>query len=385
MSGRPDRAEDRPAVVITGMAIACSAGRGPAALLEHTFRGRTGFAPIDRFDTGRYGVKHAAVLPGAGGLADELAAVIDQACDGAALDPDRRAGCPLLLATHRDPGTARLPLAARRAANARGGLGRALAVRTGVHGELRTYVTACVSASTAVADGAAMIVARRAERAVAAAGYLVSEDDFALFDAGRALARDGRVRPFSAGRQGLLLGDGFAAVVLESRAAAARRGVPALAGLAGWGRAGDAFHVCRPHPDGTGTGRAITAALRRAGVAPARVGYVNAHGTATPYNDPAEASGLHLALGEHAARVPVSSTKSLHGHCLDAAGLVELVVTVLALRTGRLPVNAGFLAADPACPLNLVLGDALRASPRYALSLNIAFGGANTALLVEAP
>lgn len=371
-------------VVITGMAVACSSGRGTAALLAHAFQGRHGFGPMNRFDTGRYGVKVAALLPDAKPLADELAGAIEDACADARLTPADRDGCPLLLAAHRDAGTARLPVAARRAANARGGLARALATGAGLTGDLRTYITACVSASTAVADGAAMIVNGLARRVVVAAGYLVTEDDFALFDAGRALARDGRLRPFSSGRQGLLLGDGVAAVVLESAAAAAERDAAPLARLAGWGRAGDAHHVCRPHPGGTGMSRAITAALRRATVEPHEVGYVNAHGTATTYNDPAEASGLHLALGAHAARVPVSSTKSLHGHTLDASGLVELVVTVLALRERRLPINAGFLATDPACPLNLVLGDPLRARPRYALSLNAAFGGANTALLVEA-
>lgn len=366
------------------MAVACAAGRGAAALLSNAFSGTPAFTPVTRFDPGRYSVKVAATLPDAGPLADELAGAVDGAWTGAGLTAGQRAGCPLLLAAHRDPGTARLPVAARRAANARGGLARALATRTGLTGPLRTYITACVSASTAVADGAAMIVAGRAPRVVVAAGYLVTEDDFALFDSGRALARDGRVRPFSSGRQGLLLGDGVAAVVIESAASAAGRGAPALARLAGWGRAGDAHHVCRPHPEGTGAARAITSALRRAGIEADDVGYVNAHGTATSWNDPAEAAGLHSALGAHAATVPVSSTKSVLGHALDASGLVELVVTTVALRERRLPVNGGFLAADPACPVNVIVDGPLRARPRYALSLNTAFGGANTALLIEA-
>jgi len=374
------------------MAVACAAGRGAPALLANAFSGNPAFTPVDRFDPGRYSVKVAATLPDAGPLVHELADAVERAWTDAGLgtehsaehSAEQRTGCPLLLAAHRDPGTARLPVAARRAANARGGLARALATRTGLTGPLRTYITACVSASTAVADGAAMIVAGRAPRVVVAAGYLVTEDDFALFDSGRALARDGRVRPFSSGRQGLLLGDGIAAVVLESAASAAGRGAPALARLAGWGRAADAHHVCRPHPEGTGTGRAITAALRRAGIGPDDVGYVNAHGTATAWNDPAEAAGLHAALGAHAATVPVSSTKSVLGHALDASGLVELVVTAVALRERRLPVNGGFLAADPACPVNVIVDGPLRARPRYALSLNTAFGGANTALLLEA-
>ena len=389
MSGRTEHFADRPrpAVVVTGMSAACAAGRGTGALLAHALAGRPGFAPLTRFDPARYRTGVAAVLPDAGPLADELAGAIDQACADARLPAALRAGCPLLLAAHRVPHTSRLSAPDRRAADARGGLARALADRTGLRGQVRTYVTACVSASTAVADGAAMIASGRAERVVVAAGYLVTEDDFALFDSGRALARDGRVRPFSAGRQGLLLGDAVAAVVLESAArtnTAAGRGADVHAHLAGWGRAGDAHHVCRPHPRGTGLARAVAAALRRAAVVPADIGYVNAHGSATSWNDPAEAAGLHSALGEHAARVPISSTKSVHGHALDASGLLELVVTVQALRAGQLPVNAGFLAPDPACPLNVILDEPLRAEPRYALSVNTAFGGANTALLVEA-
>jgi 3-oxoacyl-(acyl-carrier-protein) synthase len=228
-----------------------------------------------------------------------------------------------------------------------------------------------------------MVTSGRAATVVVAAGYLVEPDQFALFDAGRALATDGRVRPFSTGRTGLLLGDGVAAVVVESAAAARRRGVTGLARLAGWGRAGDGHHVVLPHPDGPGLARAIAAALDRAGVGPDEVGYVNAHGSGTVSSDAAEAAGLRRALGPRAAEVPVSSTKSIHGQALEASALLELVVTVLAVRAGRLPVNAGFLGAADECPVAVV--DRPRAArPAYALSLNSAFGGANTALLVGA-
>jgi 3-oxoacyl-[acyl-carrier-protein] synthase II len=220
---------------------------------------------------------------------------------------------------------------------------------------------------------------------VVAAGYLVEPDQFALFDAGRALAADGRVRPFSAGRSGLLLGDGVAAVVVESATAARRRRTPVLARLAGWGRSGDGYHVCRPRPDGSGLARAVTAALRRGGIGAERVAYVNAHGSGTRHSDAAEAAALYRALGEHAAAVPVSSTKSVHGQALEAGALLELVVAVGAMRAGRLPVNAGHLGPDEACRLNLVLNRPARFAGEYALSLNVAFGGANTALLVGTP
>lgn len=222
-------------------------------------------------------------------------------------------------------------------------------------------------------------------RVVVAAGYLVEPDQFALFDAGRALAADGAVRPFSAGRQGLLLGDGVAAVVLESAGAARRRGGTPVATVCGWGRAGDAYHPCQPDPQGRGLARAVRAALRRAGLDAAAVGYVNANATGTGFSDASEAAALRLALGDLAGRVPVSSTKSVHGHALEASGLLELVVTVQALRHGKLPVNAGWLGPDEACPLDVVTDAPRPVGIPYALSLNAAFGGADTALLVAAP
>jgi 3-oxoacyl-[acyl-carrier-protein] synthase II len=176
------------------------------------------------------------------------------------------------------------------------------------------------------------------------------------------------------------------AVVLESAAAARERHAEPLARVAGWGRAGDAHHVCRPAPDGTGLARAITDALHRADLPPERLGYVNAHGTGSPVSDIAEAAALHRALGPVAAELPVSSTKSTHGQALEAGALLELVVTMAALRAGRLPVNAGWLGPDPECPLTLVLDPATAATGcEYALSLTMAFGGANTALLVGTP
>jgi 3-oxoacyl-[acyl-carrier-protein] synthase II len=342
-------ADPEPAqVVITGVSATSAFGRGAGPLLAGALDGRPAFGPVGRFSAERRRAKAAAELPGRPALADELVAVIGEACGMAGLSPGERGSATFLLALHTDAA------AARSTGNTvTGSTGAVVAARTGLPEPPRVYVTACVAASTAIADAAAMIVSGRAGRVVVAAGYLVDEDSFALFDGGRVLARDGQVRPFSLGRQGLLLGDGVAAVVLEPAAAARRRGASPLARLAGWGRAGDAYHVCQPDPDGGGLARAIDAALRR-------------------------------ALGPHAGEVPVSSTKSVHGHALEASALLELVLTVLALRARRLPVNAGFLAPDEECRLNLVLGSAREAGCRYALSLNAAFGGASTALLVAA-
>jgi 3-oxoacyl-[acyl-carrier-protein] synthase II len=359
----------RETVVVSGIAARSAAGSTAADLLARVCAGSAAFEPVTRFDTAGRRTSVAATLPGEPVLVAELAGVLDEACAAAGLDPDRRADTPLLLAAHAD--------------RSNRATATEIAARTGLPTPTRTYTAACVAATSAVADAATMIAAGRIDRAVVAAGYLVDPDTFALFDAGRTLARDGQVRPFSAGRQGMVLGDAVVAVVLESASSAEDRDVTPLARLAGWGRSGDAYHVCQPRPDGTGLARAIDAALAQAGVAPFDIGYVNANGTGTVFSDSAESAALHHAFGPDVDRIPVSSTKSVHGHALEASGLLELVLTVLALRAGRLPVNAGYLGPDEACDLDVVVAE--RATDaRYALTVNAAFGGANTALLVGA-
>jgi 3-oxoacyl-[acyl-carrier-protein] synthase II len=372
------------AVVITGAAVTSAFGNGAAPLLAAALEGRPGFGPVRRFDVSGRRTGAAATLPGAPVLADELQRVIDECCDEAKLSPAERSDSPLFLAVHGDPDLARAAEADRPRHTA-GAFAGKVARRSGLADTVRVYTSACVAASSAVADAAAAIARGHATRVVVAAGYLVEPDQFALFDSVRALAADGRVRPFSLGRSGLLLGDGVAALVVESASAARGRRAPVLARLAGWGRAGDAFHVCRPRPDGSGLARAVTAAMRRAALRPDEIGYVNAHGSGTPQSDAAEAAALHGALGDSATTVPVSSTKSVHGQALEAGALLELVLVVSAVRAGRLPVNAGYLGPDDECRLNLVLDRPTDLLGDYALSLNVAFGGANTALLVGAP
>jgi 3-oxoacyl-[acyl-carrier-protein] synthase II len=371
--------------VITGTAALSAYGRGTEALLAGVLSGRPAFAPVQRFDVARRRVRVAAAMPGEPALPAELIRVVGEACDDAGLAAGDRARTAMFLAVHGDPRIARAPGGGRRALGTEE-LAAAVAAGCGLAGPgTRSYTSGCVAASTAAADAAATIARDRADRIVVAAGYLVESDQFALFDAGRVLADDGQVRPFSAGRRGLLLGDGVGAVVVESDESARARRAPALARLAGWGRAGDAYHPCQPHPQGRGLARAVTAALQRAGIAATELGYVNANGSGTRDADPAEASALRQALGDAVAAVPVSSTKSLHGQALEAAGVLELIVTLLAARKGMLPATAGFLGPDDSCRLNLVTGAATAATPRYAMSLNCAFGGANTTLVLGLP
>ncbi|MEU9080161.1 beta-ketoacyl synthase N-terminal-like domain-containing protein [Kitasatospora sp. NPDC048538] len=377
MTGTPP-AGTRP--VVTGLGVLSAAGRGPDPLTEAAVHGKAAFGPVTRFDVSARRTTRAALLPPGVPLAHTFPlarAVLDaigQACRQAGLTGDDGGRMPVLLALHSDERT-------RRTADA---VAAGVSAVWGTRGVTRVYTGACVAASTAVADAAALVAAGRHERVLVAAGHLVEPGVFAVFDAGRALARDGELRPFSTGRSGTLLADATAAVVVEAAPAAERRGAPALARLAGWGRAGDAHHVCRPEPAGDGAVRAIEAALTRGGVAPEEVGYVNANGTGSTLADQAEASALRRVFGRHTAELPVSSSKSVHGHALEASALLELVVTIGALGRGLLPVNAGWLGPDPDVGLDLVLDGPRAAGPRYALSLNSAFGGANTALLVAA-
>jgi 3-oxoacyl-[acyl-carrier-protein] synthase II len=371
--------------VVTGAAVLSAYGPGTEALLSGVLSGRPAFAPVQRFDVAARRVGVAATMPGSPDLLTEVIRAAGAACDEAGLSVADRARSPLFLAIHGDPAIARAP-GADRARLGPDAFAEAVASGSGLAGPgARCYMSACVAASTAIADAAAMIARHHADRVVVAGGYLVECDQFALFDAGRVLASDGQVRPFSAGRRGLLLGDGVGAVVIESQESARARRAPPLARLAGWGRTGDAYHPCQPHPEGHGLARAVTAALQRAGIAPGELGYINAHGSGTGQSDPAEASALRLSLGDAACAVPVSSTKSLHGQALEASGVLELIVTLLATRKGMLPVNAGFLGADDGCRLNLVLGEPQAAHAEFAMSLNAAFGGANTALVIGLP
>jgi 3-oxoacyl-(acyl-carrier-protein) synthase len=384
---RPDRPVGRGSgtVVVSGVDVMCAYGRGAQAVLAGVLSGRPAFAAVDRFDVTARRTRVAATLPGAGSLDDELSGSVRTECDQASLSTAERASTRLFLAAHGHPAVARAAAADRHDCGSDAFTAR-IAAAAGVGGSgLRSYTSACVAASSALADAAAMIARGRADRIVVAGGYLVDSDQFALFDAGRALADDGQVRPFSAGRRGLLLGDGAGAVVLESAESARRRGASVLARVVGWGRAGDAYHPCQPHPQGHGLASAVTSALGRAGLAADDLGYINAHGSGTGHSDLAETNALRLALGDAVNRVPVSSTKSLHGQSLEASGVVELVITLLAARAGRLPVNAGYLGSDDACRLRLVLDDTTVATPRHVMSLNVAFGGANTALVCGLP
>jgi 3-oxoacyl-[acyl-carrier-protein] synthase II len=188
-------------------------------------------------------------------------------------------------------------------------------------------------------------------------------------------------RPFDAGRDGFVMAEGSAVLVLEERSRALARGAPVYAEVCGYGLTNDAHHMTAPRPDGRQAARAIRIALREARVQPEEVGYVNAHGSSTPLNDPTETSSIKQVFGDHAGRVALSGTKGYYGHALGASGAIEAAICALASRRGWLPPTVNLETPDPACDLDHVRGEGRDMQPEYLLSNSFGFGGINAALV----
>jgi 3-oxoacyl-[acyl-carrier-protein] synthase II len=248
----------------------------------------------------------------------------------------------------------------------------------GLGGPRHTVVTACSSGAVAIAEAAELIEAGVAETAVAGGVDAITRICFMGFNALK-LLDPGPCRPFDRDRRGMSLGEGAGFLVLESETRARARGARVYATLAGHGMTTDAYHVTAPEPGGDGMVRAMAAALRRAGAAPAEVRYVNAHGTGTPQNDRIEARALSRVFGE--GRVLVSSSKSMIGHTMAAAGSLEAIATVLALEHGLVPPTANLVTPDPDVPFDCVPATPRAALLTCAISNSFGFGGQNVTLL----
>jgi 3-oxoacyl-[acyl-carrier-protein] synthase II len=190
-------------------------------------------------------------------------------------------------------------------------------------------------------------------------------------------------RPFDKERDGFVIGEGAGVLILEELERAKRRNVPIYAELVGYGMSGDAHHMTAPAEDGSGAVRVMQAALDQAGVEPSAVEYVNAHGTSTPYNDKLETLAIKKCFGEHARKLAISSTKSMTGHLLGAAGGLEAGVTAMVLRDQVIPPTINLENPDPECDLDYVPNEKREASVTYALSNSFGFGGTNASLLFK--
>ena len=249
----------------------------------------------------------------------------------------------------------------------------------GFRAPLRIIANACASGTNAVGH-AFRLVRAGLHRRVLCGGYdVISELVFTGFDSLQAATPD-KVRPFDKGRSGLVLGEGAAVLALEDLDSARQRGAPILAEVTGYGISTDNHHLTQPHPSGIGPELAMRRALDDAALTPGEVDYINAHGTATTFNDASEGLAIAKVFG---ARVPVSSTKGMMGHSLGAAGAVEAVFSVLAIRHGFLPPNINYRDADSAWELNIVANAAREARVGCAVSNSFGFGGTNATIVLE--
>jgi 3-oxoacyl-[acyl-carrier-protein] synthase II len=264
-----------------------------------------------------------------------------------------------------------------------------VSILTGARGPNWAAVSACATSGNTI--GEAWETIRRGDAKVMLAGgseKAITPISMAAFDNMHALSRrnddpQGASRPFDATRNGFVMGEGSATLILEDLAFAQARGATILAELVGYGCTSDAHHVTEPAPGGAGLVRAMKRALQKANLRPDQVDYINAHGTSTPYNDRAETQAIKTCFGEHAYRLAVSSTKSMTGHTLGAAGAVEAVVSVQSILNSIIPPTINLHHADADCDLDYVPNEARHATVNVAMSNVMGFGGHNTSLIFK--
>jgi 3-oxoacyl-[acyl-carrier-protein] synthase II len=406
--------------VITGIGPVTPIGIGVDRFWSAAAAGRSGAGKLEGFDTSRHASRVAAQVHdfdperhlerGEARRMERFAqfalAAARMALDDAGLEPaeaDRsRIGCVIgtgiggiaafeaQLRVLQDRGPSRVSphLVGQMIPNMAAGQ---VAIRLGLTGPNDCTVTACAASGHAVARAVDLLRAGRADVVLAGgAEAAITPLTLAGFCATRALTTrnddpEGASRPFDAGRDGFVLGEGATVLVLERLGHALERGARIYAEVAGYGLSSDAHHETAPEPEGAGAAAAMSGALRDAGLAPEDVGYVNAHGTSTPLGDIAEARAIHKVFGAHAAGVAVSSTKSMTGHLLGAAGATEVALTALALLHGLLPPTINLDRPDPECALDHVAHTARPANPGAALSNSFGFGGQNVSIALRRP
>jgi len=263
-----------------------------------------------------------------------------------------------------------------------------VSMELGTRGPLSSQCTACAASNMAIGEGADAIRLGRADAMFCGGTEAgITRVGIAGFGAMRALSRRNddpkrASRPFDAGRDGFVMGEAGAVVVLEELEHARARGATIYAELMGYGVSSDANHITEPDPTGDNPARAMTMALGDAGIDASEIGYINAHGTSTPLGDASETRVLKLALGEENARkIPVSSTKGATGHCLGAAGAVEAIFTILATNRGVLPPTINYEVEDPTCDLDYIPNEARKADISVGLSNSFGFGGHNACVV----
>jgi 3-oxoacyl-[acyl-carrier-protein] synthase II len=266
-----------------------------------------------------------------------------------------------------------------------------VSMQLGARGPNFATVSACATGANAIGESFE-IIRRGDARAMVAGGSEagITSMTLAAFDNMHAISRRNddpqrASRPFDAGRDGFVIGEGAGVLILEDLELARQRGAHVYAEVLGYAATSDAHHITEPAPGGAGLARAMRRALKKAGVAPEQVDYINAHGTSTKYNDRDETAAIRTVLGEHAKNVAISSTKSMTGHLMGAAGGVEIGVTALAVQDGVLPPTINYETPDPECDLDYVPNAARRHDVKIALSNSMGFGGHNAVVVLGRP
>ena len=406
---------DQRRVVITGVGAVTPVGNTAEEFWQALLEGRSGIGPITRFDATGFETRIAGELKGFDPLKyidkkDDrkfdpflkyAVACAVMAVEDAALKTDRVdatrfgvlvgsgiGGLETLLDNYealRTKGPDRVSpfLIPMLIVNMASG---AISMRVGAKGPNTAVVTACATGNHAIGDATKIIQRGDADVMIAGgAEAIIIPLAIAGFAQMKAMSTRNddpthASRPFDAERDGFVCGEGAGIMVLESLEHASRRGARIYAEVVGYGMTGDAHHMTAPDPEGDGAARAMSAALRDAGLDPSAVGYINAHGTSTPYNDKFETLAIKRVFGEHARKLAVSSTKSMTGHLLGAAGGIEAIATTFAIHHGMLPPTINYEKPDPDCDLDYVPNHARKQEVEVALSNPFGFGGTNATL-----
>jgi len=406
-------------VVVTGLGTLSPVGNTADELWSALVQGRSGLGPITKFDTTGYPTRIAGEVRNFDPLnfvdkkearrldpylqyaiASSALAVQDSALDTAKVDGTRFGvligsgigGISTLLQSHRDllekgPDRVSPFFIPMLIANMASGL---VSMRFGAKGPNSAVVTACATGNHAIGDSYKIIQRNDADIMIAGGSEaIIVPLTIAGFCSMKAMSTRNdeptkAMRPFDATRDGFVAGEGAGILVLESLEHALARDARIYAEIVGYGMTGDAHHMTAPDPEGDGAARAMAAAVRDAGLDVGAVGYINAHGTSTQYNDKFETIAIKRVFGEHARRLAVSSTKSMTGHLLGAAGGIEAIATVLALHHGILPPTINYETPDPDCDLDYIPNQARKQNVEIALSNAFGFGGTNATLAFRA-
>jgi 3-oxoacyl-[acyl-carrier-protein] synthase II len=407
----------RKRIVITGMGAITPVGNDVTTFWQALVAGRSGAGPITTYDTSELAVKIAAEVKDFDPvailgrkeakrtdrftqlvLAAALEAVADSGLDFAGNGDNHDVGVIIgtgiggigtLLENYdvmRERGARRVSALMVPMMMPNAGAG-GIALLYGIHGLAMSLNSACATGSNAIGEAAELIRRGTAEVVICGGGESVMHPLAlaAMHNMGAVSARNDdperASRPFDANRDGFLMGEGAGVLVVESLRHARRRGAHIYAELVGYGASCDAFHITAPDENGAGAALSMSMALRSAGLRPDEIDYINAHGTSTLLNDRIETLAIHKVFGPHAAKVPVSSTKSMVGHLMGGSGAVEAIACAKTLETGIIHPTINYETPDPDCDLDYVPNKARQANPRTALSNSFGFGGHNATLI----